>query len=246
MSRRDTIIIAVLINAGLLIVLFATALKSGSNEVELAANSPSAEVTNISEIAFKKDPSQAAVGDEVDQALAAAAATPQAVPAPINFADDLKSIALPEKTSGMESQPTFLPPTAQPVAAAAPAGDVVEIKVKKGDVLDKIAKRHKTSVAEIMRLNNLSSSRLKIGQPLKIPGTSGKASEPRATSPTFAAPKVAEATAAAAKYYVVKNGDNPWSIAVKNHMKLEELLKLNNLNEERARQLKPGDQIRIR
>lgn len=32
MSRKDTILVAVLINAGLLIVLFASALKSGADE----------------------------------------------------------------------------------------------------------------------------------------------------------------------------------------------------------------------
>ena len=36
MSRKDTIIIAVLINAGLLIVLFATALKTSAPQAEIA------------------------------------------------------------------------------------------------------------------------------------------------------------------------------------------------------------------
>lgn len=48
-----------------------------------------------------------------------------------------------------------------------------------------------------------------------------------------------------AKYYTVKSGDNPWSIAVKNKIKLDQLLKLNDLNEEKARRLKPGDKLRI-
>ncbi len=53
-------------------------------------------------------------------------------------------------------------------------------------------------------------------------------------------------TPAAAEYYTVKVGDNPWSIAMKHHMKVEELLKLNGLNEENARKLKPGNRLRIR
>ncbi|HSX13751.1 MAG TPA: LysM domain-containing protein [Chlamydiales bacterium] len=48
------------------------------------------------------------------------------------------------------------------------------------------------------------------------------------------------------EYYIVKVGDNPWGIAMKHHMKLEELLKLNQLNEEKARKLKPGDRLRTR
>lgn len=47
------------------------------------------------------------------------------------------------------------------------------------------------------------------------------------------------------KYYTVKNGDNPWTIAVKNHMKVDELLKLNHLDADKAKRLKPGDQLRI-
>jgi LysM repeat protein len=47
-------------------------------------------------------------------------------------------------------------------------------------------------------------------------------------------------------YYTVKVGDNPWMIAMKHHLKLEELLKLNGLNEEKARKLKPGDRLRIK
>ncbi len=49
-----------------------------------------------------------------------------------------------------------------------------------------------------------------------------------------------------AKYYIVKHGDNPWTIAVKNKIKVEELLRLNNLDESKAKKLKPGDQLRIK
>ena len=48
------------------------------------------------------------------------------------------------------------------------------------------------------------------------------------------------------EYYTMKVGDNPWAIAMKHHMKVEELLRLNGLNEERARKLKPGDRLRTR
>ena len=49
-----------------------------------------------------------------------------------------------------------------------------------------------------------------------------------------------------AKFYTVKQGDNPWTIAVKNQLKVDELLKLNDLNDEKARRLRPGDKLRIR
>lgn len=86
-----------------------------------------------------------------------------------------------------------------------------------------------------MRTNRLSSTQLKIGQVLKIPAKN----KGGASSSTVA-------NSGESKFYVVKNGDNPWTIAVKNHMKVDELLKLNGLDEEKARKLKPGDQLRIR
>lgn len=48
------------------------------------------------------------------------------------------------------------------------------------------------------------------------------------------------------EWYVMKSGDNPWKVAKTNKIKFDDLLKLNGLNEERARNLKPGDRIRIR
>jgi FOG: LysM repeat len=276
MSRRDTIIIAVLINAGLLIVLFASALKSKDPESALASTTPP-NVTNLSELPLQKTGS-AAPADEVDQALNQFARTGQAAPAGAsssqavaaalptsqapapNFADDLKAITMPDTGASFTSAATQIAEPAHNLAMAperteSVAANETEIKVKKGDVLDKIARTHHTSVEEIMKLNGLSSTRLKIGQPLRIPAKAPKAVAAQPKKAPSQGPSHAKAVAAeagkiaaegAAKFYVVKNGDNPWTIAVKNHMKVEELLKLNNLNAEKARHLKPGDQIRIR
>lgn len=48
------------------------------------------------------------------------------------------------------------------------------------------------------------------------------------------------------EYYVVKSGDSPWKIARKFHLDFEELLKLNNLDESSAKNLKIGQKLRIR
>ncbi len=114
----------------------------------------------------------------------------------------------------------------------------INVTVKKGDVLEKIAKNNHSSVSAIMKANNLSSTQLKIGQVLKIPTNA-----PLASSSTPA--KVVE-NKGAEEFYVVKEGDSPWVIASKNHVKLEELLQLNQLDEQKARRLRPGDRIRIR
>ncbi len=126
---------------------------------------------------------------------------------------------------------------AAPIAAPVMA-PVQEVVVKKGDNLEKIARAHRTTVDEIIKINHLPNSFLKVGQVLKIPAerSVAAATKPAEKKPSQSGPE----------YYTMKVGDNPWAIAMKHHMKVEELLRLNGLNEERARKLKPGDRLRIR
>ena len=49
-----------------------------------------------------------------------------------------------------------------------------------------------------------------------------------------------------AKYYTVKPGDNPWTIAMKHHIKVDDLLKMNDLDNHKAKKLRPGDKLKIR
>jgi peptidoglycan endopeptidase LytF len=209
MNRRDTIIIAVLLNAGLLIVLFATSVKSAKTEeivptTVLSSNQP--EVPSTTAIAAV--PAASASGDQLDQVIQQYV-TPQVT----------------GQTAQTETQPNFLADlqalgtdatTPPPVIENAPSivenqsaePSLREVKVKKGDVLEKIARQNHVSVNDIMKATTTSSE--------------------------------------SAQYYTIKNGDNPWTIAVKHHMKVDELLKLNNMNEDKARRLKPGDRIRIK
>ena len=79
--------------------------------------------------------------------------------------------------------------------------------VKSGDSLWSIANRYNTTLAELRRLNNLTSDVLQIGQVLRIPSSS--------TSNTTT--------------YTVKNGDSLWSIANRYNTTVAELRRLNNL-----------------
>ncbi len=272
MNRRDVIIIAVLVNAGLLVVLFASALKSGNDQPEISVQKES--VVNTSSMA-KNDISPPR-GDEVDQVLSQfatvntsqpatspATATPVLQPFPessgalsntaSSFSDaqsPLPSFSSeipnfnPQQTLSAPSPAASLAPApafSETASQEKPATGFKEVKVKKGDALEKIARTHHTTVQELMRVNKLSSTQLKIGQVLKIPTKNAKGKASSSSSSTAAASNSLET-----KYYTVKNGDNPWTIAVKNHMKVDELLKLNSLDEEKARKLKPGDQLRIR
>lgn len=256
MSRRDTIIIAVLLNAGLLIVLFATSLKSDKTEEPaaavqvLASSQPETktEVKDVPQIPSHTTTLSASSNspDQVDQ-LIKQYVTPQvnnqaAAPATSgenqpNFLADLQAIGTGQSPAIAETQQT-------PVEEQAQTPSFKEVKVKKGDVLERIARQNHVSVDAIMRASNITSTRLKIGQVLKVPTSGGNSGSIQGSS-------VAKKTASApisdegARYYTVKAGDSPWTIAVKHHMKVEQLLKLNSMSEEKARRLKPGDQIRI-
>lgn len=215
MNRRDIIIVAVLINAGLLVTLFVSSLKKETGAPLVSSEPPPQQV----EIAAKLTPPTKKGGDQVDQVIHQYTAKVQAeekkeevVPAP--------SLTPVKKE---EEKPAVKAPMKAPLRV---------VTVEKGDVLEKIARSHNVSVDEIMKLNNLSNSRLQIGQELKLPEKKAAVKEVK---------KEEEG-----KYYVVKGGDSPWTIAQKHHMQVEELLRLNNINEEKAKRLRPGDRLRIK
>ena len=83
--------------------------------------------------------------------------------------------------------------------------NLITYTVKKGDNLYKIAQNYNTTVDEIIKLNNLSSTLLSIGQILKISNVSN------------------------IKTYTVKKGDNLYKIAQNYNTTVNEIIKLNNL-----------------
>lgn len=212
MMRKDTIMIAVIVNAALLIGLFISAIKR-----EDSASKGVAEVRPIVLTAEPKKEMKTACGDEIDQVLKDFSKQEKSEsPAKIDFAKELEMIT--------KSTP---PPVKVDPLASSSTGLVV--KVKPGDALEKIARTHNTTVSQIVELNHLKSTILQIGQSLKIPGKSSSKEVKQDED-----------------FYTIQTGDNPWTIAVKNRIKVDELLKLNNLNEQKARRLKPGDKLRIR
>jgi LysM repeat protein len=203
-----------MINAGILTVLFIAAMSMREDTGERAA----------SNAVEKSDP--APLFKEMVEIPPVALAVAPLEPA---------HFTLPPIAEVVEKAPE-VPAVAPPPVALA----VDEVLVEKGDNLDKLAKKYKTSVDEIIKLNQLPSSFLKVGQRLKMPPQ--KSPVARATkSPAPLAPVETQA-----EYYTMKVGDNPWSIAMKHHLKVDELLKMNGLNDKSARKLKPGDRLRIR
>ncbi|MGM0922804.1 MAG: LysM peptidoglycan-binding domain-containing protein [Bacillota bacterium] len=105
---------------------------------------------------------------------------------------------------------------------AAPAKTSVSTyKVKSGDSLWVIARKHNVSVIELKRLNGLKSDLIRPGQTLKVSKTTGKA-------PAAAAPKPA-ANQPATSTYKVKLGDYLGKIANQFDLTVAEIKAMNNL-----------------
>ncbi len=109
-------------------------------------------------------------------------------------------------------------------------------RVKPGDYLGKIAIRYHTSVRKIMRWNHMRSTRLRVGQKLKI----------YTRSPVYASRN--RNTARKTKpnrnilYHTVKQGDTLWTIARKYKVSVRNLMRWNGL---KSHQLKPGKKLKI-
>lgn len=234
MSRRDVIIISVLVNAALLAVLFLTAIKSDSDTASTDIDFEQVAVADetVKEVSLEGDPIVSIQEVKADTA------------APMDEVDHVLKEYLPEITAETVAVEETPAPVDAPVvvkeAEPTPTNEnYVEVTVKRGDALEKIARANRTSIAAIKKANNMANDKLKIGQVLKVPVGTVKAKTE----------KVAAAAATVGSdpvYYTVKKGDNPWKIAKQNNVKFEDLLKLNNLNEEKAKNLKVGDTVRVR
>jgi LysM repeat protein len=114
----------------------------------------------------------------------------------------------------------------------------VEVTVKRGDSLDKISRANGTTVKAIMQANRLASPRIDVGQILKIPTSQSKE--------TALAEPSSKQQSQEVEYYTLKSGDNPWKVAKQFKVRFDQLLELNGLDEDKARNLKPGDTLRVK
>lgn len=213
MNRKDTILVAVLVNVGVLLILFISSLKPHSQQEWQAMQTAEAKEEAAEKIArvenSKLETKPEAIPKEFMQAIEQ-----------LLKSDETKVVETEKETPKVDST-------------------LVALEVKSGDVLGKIAKSNGSSVEEIKKINALQDDKLQAGQTLYVPQNTQ--------------PKVAQAPSVPVKnalpedrYYTVKNGDNPWTIATKNHIKVEELLKLNGLDDAKAKKIKPGDRLRIK
>jgi len=242
MSRKDTVIIAALVNTGLLALLFMMATTADIEGVSNLQNVDHALVGSERTTQIQEKPvsplTQIASKDELDQVLKSYALSTQQ-------SDEPTEILI------VENEPTPVPSTTSNLSAAPNEAKqteerMTEVTVKRGDSLDKIARANGTTVKEIMRINQLKNERLDIGQILRVPYGKKKEVAKTTTKPAAQGTPAAKSAEAGVEYYTLKTGDNPWKVAKQFHVRFDQLLKMNNLDEAKARNLKPGDVLRVK
>jgi peptidoglycan endopeptidase LytF len=240
MSRKDTIIFAAIINIGLLVFLFATAMRTNEEETVVAVQEvPELKIqpqnTIARDIPMRK---QVEVKDDVDYLLSQLPQKNYQTPLAPSVPEVSSKEEVATQVASIKKDESELQTTPTIKHSSSPQVHYVEISVKRGDVLERIARANGITVEELMEINNLPDTRLQIGQLLKVPLKPVLASSMKASKE--------ESSATSDNYYVVRSGDNPWTIAMRHRMNLDDLLRLNELDEEKARRLKPGDRLRVR
>jgi len=228
MSRRDVVLLAVVVNAAVLALLFVLANTSDTISVSI----PPFSYEPVEEVHMVKNQTVPSALQEEEVVIAVEKNSSSGV-------DEV----IQDFVASMQSEPTVAskPRIKLPKEEFDPFASVpmVEVRVESGDVLGKIALRYQTTVASIKKANHLQSDTLRVGQILRVP--LGTKSEDTAVA--FSSSSVDPLSE---EHYVIESGDNPWKIAKKFHVSVFELLRLNGLDESKAKNLRPGDKIRVR
>jgi len=142
------------------------------------------------------------------------------------------AVAVRESAPAKEPSPRIAP-------AKEPPMETTLYKVKKGDTLDKIARRHNTTIAALLKLNRMKlKDPLYTGRKLKVPASAGddekEKSPGRSDRMEKGRKKKHEEKASAApvpaySFYTVRRGDTLDKIARRHSTTIAALLKLNRM-----------------
>ena len=239
MKRKDAVLVTVFVNAGLLLVLFISALTHVKDVPSYDMIAMEQKKNKAIQPLYKGKVKQEIKENEENEfiSLVEKKETPQqSLPKEtpkISFDTppmEKKEIVhkLPEEQTEEKSKEKELP-------------RFFEITVKKGDSLEKLSKIHRTTIAQLKKINQLENSFLRIGQGLLVPRRNE-------AFVSVSPPAIQESSQKKEneQYYIVKVGENPWTIAMKHRIKVEDLLRMNKLDEKKARRIRPGDKLRVR
>ena len=178
-----------------------------------------------------------------------------------------QKLVLPDYAKAGASAAKPAKSTAKPTAAK--DGDAYV--VQPGDALEKIARRHGTTVSALREANNLKSDKIMVGQKLAIPGAQAEAKEKTAEkkagkssseakadepapvpavaapvpppAPLPAEPRLEAPEESSPMEYTVMEGDTVEKIARMYIIRKEDLMRINNLTEGQA--LRTGQKLKI-
>jgi N-acetylmuramoyl-L-alanine amidase len=128
----------------------------------------------------------------------------------------------------------LLPPVRTESSSMKPASAVVFYKVRKGDSLDKIARKHDTTIGTLLKLNNMKMrDPLYVGRLVRVAAREKDIVEAEKSTDAKVANTGVESSSAKGIHkvalYKVKRGDSLDKIAKKHNTTIGTLLKLNNM-----------------
>ncbi len=145
----------------------------------------------------------------------------------------------------------------KPVVKSTPNGWVRTHKVRRGDTLYELALKYKVRVEDIRYLNHIRGNLLRVGQRLLIPAGRPRRKMAKSRRKRHHAAKPARYTLASKKIihtkkgkykefvYIVRKGDNLWSIARNFNIHVKDICRLNP-HISRHTPLHPRDKLKLR
>lgn len=153
----------------------------------------------------------------------------------VSLEDSLYALEFEKYSSGTTSpNTTNTTPTTNQTTTPTDDGSYAYHKVQSGETLSTIASKYGTSISEIQRVNGLSSTKIYVGQRLKVKGSGSAQTQTTHTN----------TETAARSYYTVRSGDTFGNIAQRHGTSISSLRRLNpGINIDR---LSVGQKIRIK
>lgn len=252
MSIKETMISAALINTALLFTLFLTAAGGQHDTVQAGAldrfTATDTQKSFYTHAQPKQETSTLPIAESVDNARST---RPALEGSSSSIAQKSQELQKPQEIHAQSA----ISSKSEGNIQDKPLVQTTEHVVQKGERLEQIARRYGMTIEQLVALNELSSTQLKIGQMLRLSrNTQDKAN----TSNTHAAAASDKSQTAAASgksqeekkqssivYHYVEAGENPWTIARKHKISLQRLLDLNNLDQKSAKKIKTGSRLRV-
>lgn len=121
-------------------------------------------------------------------------------------------------------------------------GERIVYRVKSGDYLGRIASRHRCTVAQIKRWNNLKSNNIRVGQRLIIYRGGVASSSSGSSSGKSSSNASGSGNTSATGTYTVKSGDTLSGIATRHGVSVAQLKQWNNLS---SNNIKAGQKLKV-